>query len=371
MAQTVYRYLFADLLTNDILAELPLTGVTFTQALNQAGTLNAHLLISDAREGAYDIQGSTIPGRTALYVERDNVLVWGGIIWLRTYNADKQTLDFSAREFESYFERRRIAVSQAYNNTDQLTVVESLVNNAQSATNGNIGIIVGSETSSVLVTRVYYQYELKNLFEAIKDLATSSEGFDFNIDVYYDSSLNPRKILRLDYPYRGTPYSSTSPTALVFEFPGNIIAYDYPEDASITANLLWGVGPGSNEGKLLAEADIPGQWAAGWPLLEDATNYADVYDPALLSNLTSAEVTAKQNPVTSMKIVLSGPQDDPPLGSFKTGDQCLVRITDSRFPNNGSGYGLVVIKRIIAINVEAGENGPERITLTLNDPPPA
>ena len=35
---TTYRYLFADLLTNEITAELPLTSVSFTEQLNQAET---------------------------------------------------------------------------------------------------------------------------------------------------------------------------------------------------------------------------------------------------------------------------------------------------------------------------------------------
>ena len=42
---TTYRYLFADLLTNDILGELPLTGVSFNQQLNQAGTLSSWLVV--------------------------------------------------------------------------------------------------------------------------------------------------------------------------------------------------------------------------------------------------------------------------------------------------------------------------------------
>jgi hypothetical protein len=364
---TQYRYLFADLITNDILAELPLTGVSFTQVLNSPGSMSGHILLSDLRELAYDITGSTIPARTALYIDRDGVLVWGGIVWARTYNNASQQLEFNAREFISYFERRRISINQAFNNIDQLTVAQTLVNTAQSAVGGNIGIQVGANTSGVLVSRVYYGYELKDLYSGIKDLATADNGFDVNIDVEYDSNNEPIKILRTDYPYRGTSYDSTSPTALVFELPGNIVDYEYPEDGSVAANIIYGIGPGSNEGKLIVSASIPAQITNGWPLLEDTTTYNDTYDQNLLQNLTGAEVTAKQDPVVTIKIVLP-PYEDPVLGSYKTGDQCLLRITDDRFPANGSGYGLVVTQRIVAINVEPGENGPERVTLTLADP---
>ena len=361
---TTYRYLFADLRTNQILAELPLTGVSFTKILNDVGSLSAHILLSDVTEAGYDIPNSTIPARTAIYVDRDGVLVWGGIIWSRVYNSTTQTLTFSAREFESYFERRRIAVSQAFVNTDQLAIVQSLVNTAQSASGGNIGITVGTETSGVLVSRTYYSYELKDLYSAIKDLSNSSTGFDFNIDVAYDNSGTPQKYLRLDYPRRGAVFSASNPTALVFEFPGNMVEYEWPENGSLTANQLYGIGPGSNEGKLLASSYVAGQIADGWALLEDSVTYNDVYDATLLSNLTAGEVVAKKNPVLTSKYTLPA-YENPVLGSFETGDQVEIRITDDRFPAPSSGgFGYVNVERITAISVMPGENGPERVSVS-------
>ena len=363
-----YRYLFADLRTNAILAELPLTGVAFTQALNTAGSLSGRLLLSDPRLVNYDIQGSTIPARTAIYVDRDGVLVWGGILWTRTYSSEIQTMNFTAREFESYFERRRIVTSVAFTATDQLTVAQSLINTAQSATGGNIGITVPSNTSGITVDRVYYSYELKDVWSAVKDLSTSSTGFDINIDVAYDSFGTPQKYLRTDYPYRGITYNAADSTALVLELPGNIVQYEYPDEGNVTANAMYAIGPGSNEGKLIGSAYVTTQLGAGWPLLEDTTTYNDVYDPTLLTNLAASEVSAKQNPVVTAKVVIPA-YVDPVLGSYKTGDQVMLRITDDRWvQQNNAGYGLTAVKRIVAIAVEPGEDKPERVTLTLADP---
>ena len=83
---TTYRYLFADLLTNEIVAELPITGVSFTQQLNQAGAFSAHLLLSGVNTFGYNVDASTQPTRNAIYVDRNGVLVWGGVIWSRSYN---------------------------------------------------------------------------------------------------------------------------------------------------------------------------------------------------------------------------------------------------------------------------------------------
>lgn len=364
---TQYRYLFADLVTNDILAELPLTNVTFSQVLNSSGTLNGEILGSDVNESGYDFPNTTVPARTAIYVDRDGVLIWGGILWTRSWNSDSQSYSFSAREFPSYFERRRITDTTVFENTDQLVIVETLITDAQNVPGGDIGVIVGSETSGILVDRVYFDYEFKDVWGAIKDLSNQQDGFDFNIDVDYFNN-NPTKYLRLDYPARGRTFSYNDPAALVFDFPGNLVYYEYPEDGSITTNLMYGIGPNSNEGMIRAVATSPtNQIAAGFPLLEDTTTYNDQYDPDLLYQQTLGEVTAKQLPVVTMKIVIPA-YENPVLGSYKTGDQCLVRITDDRFPQpTNGGYGFVAIKRIVAINVEPGEDGPERVTLTLAD----
>ncbi len=96
-------------------------------------------------------------------------------------------------------------------------------------------------------------------------------------------------------------------------------------------------------------------------------SYTDQFDPDLLYQQTLGEVTARQVAVVTPKIVVPA-YAEPVLGSYKTGDECLLRITDDRFPNNGSGYGLAQVYRIVAISVEPGEDGPERVTLTLTPP---
>jgi hypothetical protein len=372
---TQYRYLFADLITNDILAELPLTNVSFTQTLNTPGSFSGTILGSDINETGYDITGSTIPARTAIYVDRDGVLIWGGIIWLRTWDSDSQHFSFQAREFGSYFERRRItddfmAGDQAlvYDNEDQLFIAQDLLTLAQTLAGGDIGLVIPNNVSGIDVTRVYYAYEFKDVWGAIKDLSNQQDGFDFNIDVAYDNNLEPRKYAQTAYPYRGITFNANNADALVFEFPGNIVAYEWPDDGSVVSNKMYGIGPQSNEAKIVAVATAPtNQITAGYPLLEDTVSYTDQYDPNILYQQTLGEVTAKQVPVVTPKIVIPA-YASPVLGSYKTGDECLLRITDDRFPNNGNGFGLSQVYRIVAISVQPGEDGPERVTLTLTDP---
>jgi hypothetical protein len=358
---TTYRYLFADLLTNEIIAELPLTGVSFTQQLNQAGTFQGHLLLSGINSFGYNVDASTQPARNALYVDRNGVLVWGGIIWGRSYNSASQTLSITAREFESYFEKRLITTTQAYTNQDQLLIARDLINNAQTAPYGDIGVIVGTETSGVLVDRVFYDYEKKGVWQGIKDLSNQDDGFDFNITVDYDPLTNePTKTLVLGYPRTGTVYNVNDPYAYVFEFPaGNIVEYEYPEDGSIAVNALYAIGAGSNEGKLISFAADTSKFATGWPLLEAQVNYSDITDQAVLDQLATGQVLALSEPPPIIKVVVPA-FIQPVFGTYSIGDDARLRIIDERFPT-----GLDAIYRIVGLNVQPGEDGPERVTITL------
>ena len=360
---TTYRYLFADLLTNDILAELPITGVAFTQQLNQAGTFTGHLLISGLDTEKFNVLPATIPGRTALYIDRNGSLVWGGVIWGREYNSAEQIITLTGREFESYFERRRIITTLSFTNADQLAIARGLINAAQAAGSGDIGVIVGAETSGILVDRVYYDYELKQVYGAIQDLSRQEDGFDFNIKVEYDAITNePLKTLVLGFPRSGVVYSSSSTSAPVFEFPaGNVVEYVYPEDGAIAANTIYALGAGSNEGKQSSTAQNTTLLGEGWPLLEDQANYSDITDQTVLDELAIGQANAVAYPPTTLRLVVPA-FENPEFGDYEIGDDCRLRILDNRFPE-----GLDSIYRIVGLSVEPGEDGPERVTLTLTE----
>jgi hypothetical protein len=361
---TTYRYLLGDLLTNEIIAELPLTGVAFTQQLNTYGTLNAHILLSGINGDKFNVDASTIPGRNVIYVDRDGILVWGGVIWSRAYNSTSQILNITAQEFMSYFAHRRINQTDNFNGIDQLIIAKTLIENAQAQPYGDVGIGYNSEgqtTSGVLVDRVYYDYELKTVFNAIQDLSRQQDGFDFHIDIEYDGITGlPSKYFNTYFPKVGVTYSPTDPSALVFNFPaGNIVEYQYPEDGSIVANTVYALGAGSNEGRITSIAQDMTKLSDGWALLEDQANYSDVTDQTVLDNLATGQVVAMSYPPTTLTVV-APPYVDPIFGTYEVGDEARIIITDSRFPNT-----LDEIYRIVALSVQPGENGPERVTLTL------
>ena len=102
-----YRYFTVDLMTNLVLSEVAFTGVSYELALKSAGSFSGSIPVLDAT-AAMSLYENTMPGRTALYVVRDGVCVWGGIIWSRAYAASTKSLSVNASEFTSYLHHRNI-----------------------------------------------------------------------------------------------------------------------------------------------------------------------------------------------------------------------------------------------------------------------
>lgn len=102
---SVYRYFLTDLLTNEIIAEVPFKDVTWERSVKAAGQFSGRIEVIDATR-PYNLYETTLPGKTALYVMREGVCVWGGIIWSRSYDIVSRTLQISAAEFTSYLYHR-------------------------------------------------------------------------------------------------------------------------------------------------------------------------------------------------------------------------------------------------------------------------
>jgi len=102
-----YRYYTVDLLTNNVIAEIPFTGVSYSRALSKAGSFSGTIPMIEATS-SYNLYETTMPGKTALYVLRNGVCVWGGIIWSRSYSPTSKTLTIDGQEFISYLYHRAV-----------------------------------------------------------------------------------------------------------------------------------------------------------------------------------------------------------------------------------------------------------------------
>lgn len=375
-----YTYLFCDLMTDTVIAELPLADVTYGTELNGIGTLTATIPYN-SETAPLDPETASMPGRTAIYVDRDGVIVWGGIVWTRQPSG-RSSKQIQAAEFMSYYQHRYIKTtlstdpSAVLNTamvpsgqrlfTDQAYLAWSLLTYANSQPSGNPAFSVGALASTPHgITRqaTYYGFERPEIYASFADLAAADDGFDFAMEVGWTPVANnvpPQRYrrARIWYPRRGRDADSSG---LVFVKGGpgsSILDYDWPEDGTATATEVTALGAGTGEAKVQALVQDADMLAAGWPLLETVSTYDAVVDQAQISGLAAAELSSRTRAQTNPTFTVTA-DDDPAFGSYSVGDEALFVIDpEPLLPSGRSG-----VLRIIRIeNIAA--RGAERVRLT-------
>lgn len=380
-----YTYLFCDLRTDTVLAELPLADVRYSYVLNGIGQLSG--TIPYTRETLpLDPETASTPGRTVVYVDRDGVLVWGGIVWTRENTTGGKAIQ--ASELLSYYQHRYVKktlstdtsllTNSAYVDlggqrlySDQKFIVWSLLRYAQDQPGGSIGVDINplaGTAHGVTRTVTYFGYERPEIYKAISDLAAADSGFDFGIEVGWSQAANnqpPTRFRRARtwYPRRGRPVSQSG---LTFTKGGgygsSILSYNWPEDGTSLVTEMSGLGAGTGEARIVRTAAAQDLIDAGWPLLEGVATYDGVVDEAQVQGMTNADLAARSQATTQPWFEVAA-DVDPEFGSYEVGDEALFVID----PEPLSPSGRQGVLRITGIEITAA-NGPERVRLTCVEP---
>lgn len=358
-----YRYIFADLLTNTILAELPLSSVTFNRLLNKAGNFQGFFGLGNENYNDQMVLDSTNPGRTALFVERTNTkgdvgIVWGGVIWSRTWQQQALSLQFTGQTFESFFYLEDIRNTIVYANTDQRNILRDLITKMQAYAYRNIGIIIPSAfTNSILRSATFNNYEVWTFGSAIEYMIDYDAGFDYSIDCQYNSSSGViEKVLRTDNVL-GAPVDTTQ---LAFDYPGNIKNFWYPENAANGATTVSGVGAG--EGSTMVRTVDTNQHLLdlGYPELVQIFTNKDIALASTLASKTRATLTQLTVPISVPTFEIN-PEIEPEFGTYQMGDYAKFSLESVRFPG-----GKTVVSRIIGWDITpTSSDSQENVNLVI------
>ncbi|MEV7091146.1 hypothetical protein AB0O07_35695 [Streptomyces sp. NPDC093085] len=375
-----YTYYTADLATGAISDELPLYDVTFSTELNEAGEFRGRLPLGDPRVTVHRPRELTEPARAALYVERDGILVWGGVIWTVKYGSADRHLEISGAGFLSYFDHRRVlpadfdpavtelaSVGVTFTDHDQSDIARDLVRLAQAHPGGDIRVRPDSAArSGIPRTLGFPGGQLKSTGEALRELASLEDGPDFLLDVAYGSDGRPVRRLRV-----GTPRLGRRSTGHVWEYGANLTGYTWPVDGASTAVRVFALGeqrPGGGEdgdegggesegGQLVAVAE---DLTTGRPLLETEVSYVQISDPEVLRSQARSALAAVSAPVVLPELTARADRE-PLLGSYQVGDEATVVVRDVFFPD-GTQFDV----RITGIEVTPGNDaGEEQVQLTV------
>lgn len=416
-----FTYVAYDLVTARYLGRVPLTNVSFGSQLLQPGTLTGTIDIASDAVRHLSPLSCTAPARTLLAVDFLGALVWGGIVWPRSYRFDgtKRVLQVTATEVWSYIASRMQATDYSAppysglsgsakmtiwnaSNTDNIGVYDpvlicwqliadalqvsygSLLGGLAIAANGlttpSAYLASGTATPQADYLSVTYPFaSLQQLGSIISMLAGNGlgVGFDYAVDVAYSSGPGspPVGTVNLSYPRRGRPYSATG---LVLNC-GQALSYEVPEDGSATGNTVYEQG---SSGSLVVSQNI-NPLQAGYPVIEQLRSRANITSANILNVLASlgvSDLATGSYPVTTPTVttdLFTGPIQ---LGEFIVGDDVRwivpaataggagsyvgafpSEVFDPRFPDGYDAAGW----RIVGYRADVKGSGQSTLTLNL------
>jgi hypothetical protein len=374
-----YRYFVADLLTGSIIQELFITGVKWERKTVKPGAFSGTIPVDESQD-VFDIYNCTMPGKRALYVVRDDVCVWGGIIWGRSYSLKERRLNIDALEFTSYLYHRLFWTTMNFPTSGSTITLYQLLyqiitemqldftgktitenigapdfvtsDDSTLGESADVRITVDSSFSSsaynvTLDSQAIRGHEMHTIGDYLEKLAATgaplsgSTGvvrFDYYIECSYNSSTfkfdNVFRIFPIIADERDPSGAVTTgladllgPTNLqagyfVFEHPGNIENITLNESSDSAATRTWSVDSGNDLGA--GAARYYGSWSNtaylndNWPIIEKAHTDRDY--------LVGAGGDAAMQPYAKA----IGYREAPPIGTLQ------VSVNGSFLPEVGS-----------------------------------
>lgn len=372
IAVAQWKFEVADLRTNVIVGELPVTNVRLSKVLNGSGQFEAELNLGDPRVQGLPLYAMTRPAVRAFYAIRDNTPLWGGIVWAADYDSERPSMRLVGADFGSYFDHRKIVevlppapiaktyvagLSRVYAAVDQNDIARDLVTLAQSHTAGDIGITFASlADSGIPLDRSYHGHEQWYVGEVLRDLASLPTGPDFAFDVSGpDSGGRPTRVLRL-----GTPRLTQAGTAHRWDLGGNLLSYAWRSGGGAMATRVFYEGDGAERGARIAVSENTSLYANGWPLLETDEIDTAVTDDSQLQAKADGLQQALRLPTVTVDLRVHG-DIAPVLGEVAPGDEgrAIIPVGDYLFP---AGNDIAV--RIASMEITVGDEGQETIVLS-------
>lgn len=363
-----YRYLLCDLLTDNLLADLPLDGVSFERRISRPGPFQGKFSAATAAQVNTARLVHQFAGRSALYVLRNGVPWWGGVLWTARPQQGPRggvSLDLAATTFDSYAHRRILRANKTYSQVDAGVIIPDLWRWLQADSRGDIGVIAEDQPTGNLHDRSYLAADQSFVGKLIEDLGDLENGPEHTIDVSMDE--NGVRVKRLRVAQRlgvETPQLVFHRTA---DGSGSITDWSSLADGTAggTTFQVRGDAPNGNVGEqvdpalsaVVERADLLG---AGWPLLDHTEDRPGVSEVTTLDGYANANATALGGaPVTNTYTVTVGNSGWNPN---RIGDPVRIKLRDAWHTNTD------VTVRPVGCRVSASQKGQaESIELLFGD----
>lgn len=391
MATPSYRYVLCDLLTDQLLAVLPLTGVTFSRAISRTGSLSGTLkapavgqeingVVTTPEKRAQLIDTAKLlhryAGRAALWVYRDNAIWWGGIPWTvipRQGQRDSVEVSVTASTFDSYAHRRVFPTNETYVQWDQNQLVASWWQVIQGLNGGDQRGNIGVECayfqesipkSTILRDRTFRTADLAYVGKLIEDLGDVIDGPEHTIDTWVDDLGVRHKTLRVQ-----SRIGIIEPRAVfqrVAQGGGRVLEWSHTADA-IDGGTTFRARGDAPEGAADTEVDplLSTRYLNdallndGWPLLDVTADFSGVKEVATLNGHAQGMRATQSGAMPSSDYVVE--VGNTGWNPNRLGDNIRLKLTDAWHD------GTDISVRPVACSVTPAEKGvPEKVQFTFD-----
>ncbi|MFF4531446.1 hypothetical protein ACFY1P_19520 [Streptomyces sp. NPDC001407] len=345
MASAAYSVVQTDVKTGNVITDLPVTAIQFTHSLNAAGTATVGIPLF-APEADPE---SLTPGVSGLAILRNGEPVWAGILWALAADIAAGTLSLSASGFHSHYQGRHFVNGWTAKSLEQANIIKAWFDYF----NANNGI--GTEASQLqptghLRTTVWTRYELKNVAEAIEQLADNIGGFNFRYVPYWVTAGK-----KLGHRFVMTSRSGAAAShVLTHRVNCNVTGVSY--DSTALCTVAYATGADKGNGEKLVGIFRNTSLAARMPERVMVGSYTDVKETQTLIDKAQATINAGAVPVAIPELTLY-PDQFSPL-DFVPGDVTAIDVD--------AGYVALYDEFVVTeCTTTVDVNGSESIKLAL------
>jgi hypothetical protein len=331
------RYIFGDVLSNAVIEEIPCQGVSISEGLD-GGEFRGSFGLDLSNKNNEDLVAASIPGKCYVVAERNGVPIWGGMIWSRTYQSQAKVVQIYAKTMDQYFSKVFIRTDMAWTNTEQRNIFRDLLLAAQADPNA-INLVVPPVFDNV--AQVDFDIagtELRSFKEAMDELSTTENGFEWRVNVTRESGSYVWSV-QVGYPILGQPLN---PASVVFEYPGNVLNYWQNDTVGGSGTNIFARGAG--EGENMPQVEIVHQdlLNAGFPRLDVDISFKTVTDLDKLEALAMVQANMRKAPMPVYTVEMKADRE-PQFTEWQMGDYCRLAFKDPLHPD-GLTYSTRILK---------------------------
>lgn len=339
-----------DLRTGRRIVDLPHVDASWTDELNTAESVDAEIVVHDARAEGLDLYNTTTPGKTFLVVEDEGIIA-GGPIWSREYSQQNNRLKLSASGIWSYWDYRTllpvVAASASVTNEDGTantaydtnlknlsyeTIAKRWIQQSMTWVGGNLPIVFEPDIAGSFEKNIVGA-ELKLIGDMLRDFTTLEDGVDIRfVPRRTADGLGYEWLMVCGHPR----ITSGKPVVWDATVPRTVLrGLSVKESAASMVGQAWTTGGKSAGEALIGRSLNSAVTDRGWPLLESVSSLSSSVTEQKTADFHAAELTRTGDlPTTEWSFEV---RKDRELGrAYQAGFPCRIRLKGHEFIPDGA-----------------------------------